>query len=331
MTPAVRPSPAGALARGLRDVAQAPLLIVAVTVMTMAMALPFAIALGTRLQTSLSLQPQVVLAETDIDPEWWEEFRRQARGLDATFTPAILGFAATLDSISGLLDGRQPPAGVLGPLALSIVVWAFLWGGILRRFERGGRIGIGGFIQSGLAFAPRFIAIALTAAVLVVGLYFSLHAVLFGPVYRTVAAMTSNARDAFFVRLVLYLVFLAPLMVVSLIADYARVASVAGGASSFTAACRAGLSFVRGHLAPVAALSVMASIILLAVTVAYGVLEVYGGSRVGGWRAIAIAQAYIVFRLAMRLAVAAAELRLFAPAATPQSPSTASAAREQGR
>jgi hypothetical protein len=328
MTPAVRPSAAGALARGLRDVAQAPMLIVAVTVITMAMTLPFAIALGARLQTSLSRQPPVTLAETEIDPEWWDEFRRQARGLDATFTPAVLGFAATLDSISGLLDGRQPPAAVLGPLGLSIGVWAFLWGGILRRFERGGRIGIAGFIQSGVAFAPRFIAIAVTAAVLVAVLYLSLHAVLFGPVYRTLAAMASSERDAFVIRVALYLVFLAPLMVVSLIADYARVASVAGGAGSFGAALRAGLAFVRGRFASVVALSVMAAIVLLAVTVAYGVLEVYGGSQVGGWRAIAIAQAYIVFRLAMRLAVAASELRLFAPAATPQSPSTASAARE---
>lgn len=322
------PSPLRALALGIGDTARAPLLIAAVTLATMLMALPFAVVLGTRLQTSLSTQPPVTLAETEIDPEWWEEFRAHARGLDATFTPAVLGFAATLDSISGLLDGRQPPAGVIGPLALSIVLWAFLWGGILRRFERRGRIGIAEFVRAGLWFTPRFLAIAVTAAAAVVLLYLTFHAMLFGPVYRALAAMTSNERDAFLIRVVLYLVFLAPLMVVSLIADYARVASVTGSAGSFPAAVRAGGAFVRGHVGAVAALSIMGVSILFVVTVAYGMLELYGGSQVSGWRAIAIAQAYIVFRLAMRLAVAAAELRLFGPVATPLPPSTAAASRE---
>ena len=103
----------------------------------MLMALPFAVALGSRLQASLASQPPVALSETEIDPEWWQEFRAQARGLEATFTPAVLGFAAPLDSISAVLDGRRPPLPVLGPLALSIVLWAFLWGGILRRFDAG--------------------------------------------------------------------------------------------------------------------------------------------------------------------------------------------------
>ena len=57
--------------------------------------------------------------------------------------------------------------------------------------------------------------------------------------------------------------------------------------------------------------------LFVAVTIAYGTLEIYGGSQVGGWRAIAIGQAYIVVRLAIRLTSAAAGLRLFASRATP--------------
>jgi hypothetical protein len=47
------------------------------------------------------------------------------------------------------------------------------------------------------------------------------------------------------------------------------------------------------------------------------VLEIYGGSQVGGWRAILLGQLYIVFRLAIRLTAAAASLRLFAARSTP--------------
>jgi len=52
-------------------------------------------------------------------------------------------------------------------------------------------------------------------------------------------------------------------------------------------------------------------IVLLAVAMAaYGVGELYGGSRVGGWRAVAIGQAFIALRLALRLSLVAAQVRL---------------------
>jgi hypothetical protein len=78
------------------------------------------------------------------------------------------------------------------------------------------------------------------------------------------------------------------------------------------------MRFLRGSFGAVIALYVMAAMIFLDVNTAYGTLEVYGGSQVGGWRAIAIGQLYILFRLALRLAGAASELRLFRRDATPQ-------------
>lgn len=316
MTESGRRSPIGALIAGLSTVLRAPLLIVTVTVVTMLIALPFAVVLGSRIQASLASQPPVALSETEIDPEWWQEFRAQARGLDATFTPAVLGFAAPLDGISAVLDGGQPPLAVLGPLALSIVAWAFLWGGILRRLDAGRAVGLRAFIAAGFQFAPRFIGIAAAAAVLIVVLYLTVHAALFGPVYGLLVPPTATERDAFLVRVLLYAVFLAPLALVGLVADYARVASVAGAATSIGLAVRAGAAFVRANLRAAVTLYLMIAVVFASVTIAYGTLEIYGGSQVGGWRAILIGQAYIVVRLTIRLIAAASELRLFAPRAT---------------
>jgi hypothetical protein len=81
-----------------------------------------------------------------------------------------------------------------------------------------------------------------------------------------------------------------------------------------------GAAFVRDHLASVAALYLLMGTLFVAVTVAYGALEIYGGSQVSGWRAIAIGQAYIVARLAMRLSVAASELHLFRGRSTTPQP-----------
>ena len=302
---------------GLLTVLRAPFVLLAVAVMTMAIAVPFAAMVGYRVQASLASQPPVALDETEIDPEWWQEFRAQARGLEATFTPAIVGFAAPLDSISAVLDGRQPPAAVLGPLALAMVLWAFLWGGILRRYSAGRAIGVRDFAMSGIRSAPRFLAIALMAAAIIVMLYLSLHALLFGPVHQLLVSRTSTERSAFLIRVVLYVLFFAPVALVGLVADYTRIASVTGTAGSLVQSLRAAAAFLRANTRAALVLYLTTASVFVIVTVAYGLLEVYGGSEVGGWRAIAIGQAYIIVRLAIRLTVAASELRLFAARATP--------------
>ena len=74
---------------------------------------------------------------------------------------------------------------------------------------------------------------------------------------------------------------------------------------------RASIAFARARLGSVVTLFVMTGLIFVIATVAYGTLELAGGSQVGGWRAIAIGQAYVLVRLAIRLTFAASELRLF--------------------
>jgi hypothetical protein len=306
-----KPSPIRALLLGIVDVLRSPLLLVGVALITLVIALPFAAVLNSRLQASLSAQPQVNLNDTEIDPEWWMMFREQARGLEATFTPAIIGFAATLDGISNVLDGHRPPTAILLPLALSIVAWAFIWGGALHRFQRGRGIGAGGFIRAGTGHLTTFVVIAAIAAAINLVLYLTLHKLLFGPIHSALVAMTHTERDAFLVRVLLYAVFFAPVAVITLLADYARVASVALGVTSPIAALRTSLAFIRSRIGAVAALYVLTGAIFIVMTVGYGVLEIYGGSRVGGWRAIVIGQAYVLARLALRLTFASSELRLF--------------------
>lgn len=304
-------SSARALLLGTADVVRSPLVVIGAALITLVIALPFAAVLNTRLQASLSVQPQVSLDETEIDPEWWMAFREHARGLEATFTPAILGFAATLDGISNVLDGKRPPMALLLPFALSVVAWAFIWGGALHRFRRGHGLGAGGFIRAGAAHLVPFIVVAMIAAAINIALYLTLHKLLFGPVHSSLVAMTHTERDAFLVRVLLYVIFFAPVALVSLVADYARVISVAAPVTSPLAALRAAMAFVRSRMGAVISLYLLTGLLFIAPTAAYGTLEIYGGSQVGGWRAVAIGQAYVFVRLAIRLLFASSELRLF--------------------
>jgi hypothetical protein len=238
------------------------------------------------------------------------EFREHARGLEATFTPAVLGFAATLDGLSNVLDGRAIPLVLLTPLILSIVTWAFLWGGALTRFSRHRGIGPGGFVRAGVAHLPAFIAIAVVAAVVNLALYLTVHKLLFGPVHNWLVGLTNTERDAFVIRVLLYMVFFSLVALVSLVADYARVAAVASR-GSLSSGIRTAIQFISRRTGAVVTMYLITGAIFVAITIAYGVLEIYGGSRVGGWRAIAIGQAYVLVRLAIRLTFAASELRLF--------------------
>lgn len=304
-------SPLRALALGLLDVVRAPMMLIGIAVITLVIAVPFAAVLHSRLQASLSVQPQVSLDDTEIDPEWWMEFREHARGLEATFTPAVLGFAATLDGVSNVLDGKAMAPAIITPLVISVVAWAFIWGAALRRFQDGRGSGLSGFVSAGASHAISFIVIAIAAAAINLILYVTLHKLLFGPVHSVLVSLTTTERDAFLVRTLLYVMFFAVVATVSLVADYARVSAIAGRANSPGAMLRESIAFITTHKASVALLYVATGAIFIVVTIAYGSLEIVGGSQVGGWRAVAIGQAYVLVRLAIRLTFAASELRLF--------------------
>jgi hypothetical protein len=71
-------------------------------------------------------------------------------------------------------------------------------------------------------------------------------------------------------------------------------------------------------------LFVLTAVLFVALLAVYGAVDIYGGSRVTGWRGIAIAQAYIVARLVIRLTFGASEVLLYRaltgenqPASTP--------------
>lgn len=300
-----------AFGAGLWTVCRSPLLIAGVTLVTLASAVPFGLVLGARLQASLANQPPIALGAGEIDGEWWMEFREHARGLEATFTPTIIGFAAPLDNLSAILDGSPRPLALAGPVALAGLLWAFLWGGALHRFAQGRAIGLRAFCAAGLRHTPRFVMISLAAAVVYLLLYLTVHAVLFGPVYHWLASLASSERDAFFFRAALYAVFGALLMTVTLVADYARVSAVSSGAASVRDAIELGARFVRSHAGSAVTLYLLSGALFVALLVVYGSVDIYGGTRIGGWRGVVVGQAYIVARLTIRLAGAAAQMRLF--------------------
>ena len=309
-----------AFGSGLRTVLLAPLLLIVITTVTAASAIPFGLILDSQLRTALANRQPVYLGTAEIDAEWWMEFRAHAEGLAATFTPAIIGFAAPLGNVSATLDGSTRPLVLAGPVVLSLLVWSWLWGGLFARFAAGRRIGPRAFWAAAWLHARPFAVISLVAAVVQLVLYFTVHAVLFGPVYGWLATAAGSERAAFAWRVLLYAIFAMCLAVVSLMADYARISAVVTGRRGVREAMVAAAGFLRRHGTSALVLYLLAGLLFVALLVMYGVAEVYGGTRLGGWRSILIGQGYIVARLAIRLTLAAGGVRLFLRLQRPASP-----------
>ena len=88
--------------------------------MTVVLALPLAITMRGLLQAHLGASLAAEGAANGVNYDWWQEFTSQATGIGTTFSPTIIGFAATLDNISSLLDGqRESRPHRRGPRAVS--------------------------------------------------------------------------------------------------------------------------------------------------------------------------------------------------------------------
>lgn len=296
---------------GIVHVAKAPLLIVLVVITTMAAVVPFGLVLRAELETALAQQPPVDLGSTEVDANWWSEFRAQADGLAATFTPTVIGFAAPLDNLSSLLDGSRRPLVLALPVGVALVMWAWLWGVALRRFDLGRGLSVAEAVRAGITTLPRFIGISVVAVAVQVVLYLTIHPLLFQVAYPALIGGGMSEPSAFAVRVALYLLFGVAIVTVSLLADYARAAQVVLQPPRLGEAFAAAAGFVRGRFVAVIALYLMSAVVFAILMTAYGVIDVFGGTRVGGWRGIAIGQAFIVGRLVLRLVFGASVLEFF--------------------
>ena len=209
-------------------VVRAPWLVIAVYAATLARRPAVRVDPGIAAERGARRAAGVWRRAGQIDAEWWQEFRRHAQGLEATFTPNVIGFAAPLDNLSALLDGDTRPLILLLPVAIYAAVWMLLWGGVLERFVRGQPIGLRGFIRAGARYFVPFLIIGIAAVIVYAMLYATVHRVLFGPVFEWLASTVSTERAAFAWRVALYAVFGLLLLAVTAIADFARVDLVSG-------------------------------------------------------------------------------------------------------
>ena len=287
-----------------------PLGLLGLLLATSAVTLPAAAALAWSIEDQLgdSLTASTVAAGVDL--RWWEEFVGPERVADS-FSPTIIGGAAPVSTYADLLDGNGPPVEVLGALTLGLLVWMFLSGGLLDRYARRRRIG-----RARVLRRVWRVLLPLPAARPAgrPGLWVAAGAgarVVLRHVYPWMTRETNVERTAFLWRVIFYAIWLAPVLLVNLVVDYAKVRAVVEDRHSVIGAVVAASRFVLRHPAAVAAVYGVNAVIAAAVLLAYILVAPEG--RGGDRRLVsvlAVGGAYLLARLAVRLAFLASAMAL---------------------
>ena len=297
---------------GLRRVAAAPAVVVGIYFITLSAALPLALSLRDALQGNLGSSLAAGEAADGVNYDWWQEFSSQASGIGTTFTPTIIGFATTLDSVSGLLDRRALSTPIVWALAVYVAAWVFITGGILDRYARGRRIGAYGFFAASGIFFFRFLRLGVAAGIAYWFLFAYVHEWLFARWYVNVTRDMPIERTVFYWRVLMYAIFIALLAAVTVAFDYAKVRAVVEDRRSMAGALIAALRFIVRNPSRVMGLYAINVVLFIAVVAVWALInQGAGGAGVWMWTAVAVSQGYILLRLMVKLQVLASETALF--------------------
>ena len=297
----------GAWFAGLWRVARAPW----IAALAYASLLAITIPLGLILHRDLPPPSQPLIVEPGAGPapnaDWLAEVTTGHGGLVGSLAPIVVGVAAPLDNLDRLLGGRRPPLFAIALSAISMMVWAWLWGGVISRYSGAGRPF---FTSCGRFFAP-ILKVSAAAVLAAIALYLTVQPLLFDVAWPALTAGASE-RVAFFWRVALAVPFIAMLTLTTLVADYARISLVLNDERSMAGAIADSITVIRANPYAVLMLVIAAAVLLAGLLVTYGAFEfIPGGSVPTLGRVILIGQGFIVTRIVLRLVNAAAQVALF--------------------
>ena len=200
-----------------------------------------------------------------------------------------------LDNLSAFADGEARPSPLVWLGGCYLVLWLFLAGGVLDRYARARPTRSYEFFMACGVYFVRFLRLAPFIALAYYVLFAVVHPVLFEGLFAELTRDVTVERTAFFVRLALYAIFGALLVLVSIVFDYAKVRAVVEDRRSMIGAIIAGARFARRNAAAVVALYLLTACLFVALLLVYAIAAPGAGSTGAGvWLGFAIGQLYLL-------------------------------------
>jgi hypothetical protein len=307
--PPVRTPILGSFLEGWRRVLRAPALAAGILGATFIAALPMAMVLKGSIDRHLGASLEADRAAGGWNAGWAAEFSSQAEGLSRTLTPEVIGFGGTLAMVSDLLDRESLSPALAIAVAFYVAIWVCLSGGILDRLARGRPLRASSFFAVCGDYSIRFARLAVIVGAAYWALFRWLHPYLFGNIYNRLTRDMTEERDAFLLRALLYVVFLLSLMVVNVIADFAKVRAVVEDRRSMLGALGASMRFIRRRLGRVTGLYLLNFLVFLVIVRLW--LQVVPDATAAPWLALLVGELYLLVRVWAKLAFMASEVVFF--------------------
>jgi hypothetical protein len=324
-----------ALRRGFTGLSRNWGLVVFVFVVNIALALLLALPLASQLERNLAHTGASASMMYGFDYDWWKHWSEEQEGFTRSFAPDVLGTGGAFKNLDLLLRGFVPArvlpeaerevqaslpatsrhrgldALLLGLGALYLVVQTFLTGGLLGVFRapQGGWTVRGLLHGSGFYFG-RLVRVSLLALALL-GIVFAANV----PFARWVDGLAQEAvseQTALTLLLGRRALLLAAILLVHMVASFARVILVQEERQSAVLAFVSSLGFCSRNLA--AAVGQYGIVLLLALVLLGAWASMDARLLVLGWKsqlvAFALFQAFLLGKIALRLALLASQLEL---------------------
>ena len=297
---------------GWKRVLTAPAIAAGVFAMTAVIALPLALVVRGAIASHLNDSLMASQAADAVNWDWWQEFAAQATGVATTFTPSVIGFGATLDSLSSVVDAQGHIVPIASAIALYLAGWAFLSAGIVDRYARQRPTRAYGFFAIAGGYLFRFMRLGAVVGLVYAWLFAYVHPWLFSRVYVDVTRNLGVERTVFLWRLGFYAAFGVVLVFVNVITDYAKIRIVVEDRRSVLGGLSAAWRFIRRHPGRVLVLYGLNSLVFAIVLAVWAIAAPGAGTTgVWTWAAFAFTQLYVVARLLMKLQFVASQTALF--------------------
>jgi len=304
-----------AIREGLRRVTASPKLILFLWLFNFVMALPLTLLMSGQIESSLGASLVSEKMQKSFDLDWYEEFNHSAGALGKTFSPAVIGVGPFLGNLESWLTGSlfANYAGIVGLGLGYMIIWMFLLGGILDRFaHREERLTMERFFSASGRYFLRFVTLAVLSGVL----YFLVCGFIAPQLFALIAESTRDTtveKTVFFMTAGAYLVVAFLLMLINMIFEYAKIATVVHDQRNGFAAVLNGVQFVFSHPAKTFGLYLALGVFLL---VGLGVYSIVApganqSSVINITLTFLLGQIFLVMKLIMRLTFFGGQMALY--------------------
>ncbi len=237
-----------ALRAGCRRALGAPRPIAWLWLLTLLLALPATFTVHAAIERSVGTSRMHEDLRRGFDMNWYSEYEHEAIGVERLLTPTSVRPAALLDNLDDWWSGRilRLPLPIVALGVLFVLLWTLLVGGILHRYAfRQRDVSLRRVLSHGAEMLPRFLRLLLLSAIAYLAVYRGSRW-LFPKLEEAMIDVTAERTVlAVYLTGAVLVVFL--LLLVKLISDYAKVATVVDDRRSMVLAAWHALRFVLRH------------------------------------------------------------------------------------